>query len=159
MGAPKFGKDGLTIRERKFCALLVAGATKTDAYLQSYGAGTKTKQSVYTAARDVSQKPRVIARMAELLAAADLADIDSVQAAARDLLSDIESAREAGNWSAVAALTDRRLRALGMLTDRVVLSPESRMTDQELIDALAKGDPTLADSLKLSLASKEGWLS
>ena len=51
------------------------------------------------------------------------------------------------------------MRHKALMVDRVVVSTESLMSNEELIDALAKGDDQLRDSLRLSLASKDGWSS
>jgi len=157
MAPPRLGSDGLTHKQRRFAALIAKGMTKTDAFLIAFGRGRKSQDGVYQAACVMSKKPKVLARVQELLEVADISDIDSVQAAMADLLSDIELARERGHMSALAALTDKRLRCHGMLSDRLVLSAEQRASDTDLIEALARGNEATRDTLRLTLASKDGF--
>jgi len=157
MARPRLGADGLNPKQRRFVGLLAKGMTKSDAYLIAYGRQGKSQNSVYDCASRLAKQPSVVSRYRELLEVADIADIDSVNDAMADLLSDIELARERGHMSALASLTDKRLRCHGMLSDRLVLTAEQRASDHDLIEALAKGDETIRDTLRLSIANKDGF--
>ncbi len=95
--------------------------------------------------------------MRELLRGAKVQDIDSVGQAFDHLLRLLEKAERDGNYNACAQLMRQRLRAHGMLRDRIVLSAESQLSDEQLIDRLSGGDPERLAAARVLLGAQEGF--
>ncbi len=89
--------------------------------------------------------PSVADFVAEILREARIEDLDTAQKAFSDLLRDIEAARQAENWTAVAALSRMRLTYHGLLKDRILIDHVERMSDAELIERISGGDPRRAE--------------
>ena len=87
------------------------------------------------------KRPDIIKVCTEILKAAKLEEIDNPQKAFRDLMQDIDGARDDKNWSAVMAGHDKRLKAWGMLKDRQIIENVESMSDEQLIKELAGDDP------------------
>jgi hypothetical protein len=85
------------------------------------------------------------------LDAAKILAIDSVGRAYQELLADLDAARAAGNWTAVAALTRQRVQILGMLKDHVVVSRVDETSDDALVERLAGGDAYVAAYIRRCL--------
>ena len=84
-------------------------------------------------------------------------DIDSVGQAYTDLLSDMASAREAKNWTALAAFTRTRAQILGMVKEGLHVSFEASLSDDQLIKALAAGDSNKDAVLRTMLGTSDGF--
>ena len=86
--------------------------------------------------------------MRSLLDAARIEDLYSVGQWQADLLDDLEQARADRNWTAVAAFRRMAGQALGVLKDRVIISTEQTMPDEDLVKALAGDDENKAEILR-----------
>ncbi len=133
--------SGLTAKQEHFAALLAQGYTQSAAYRASYDASAMKDATVHQEACRLARDPNVAARLRELLEDARIEDLDSAQRAFLDLLEDIESARSAENWTALAALQRMRMTYHGLLKDRVILEHHGPAHNEEIIKALANGDP------------------
>src|SRR5262249_16605392 len=96
----------------------------------------------------LAKKPQVVARVQELLRQSTVRQIDSVGQAHADLLADMEAARAAENWTALAAFTRTRASILGMIKDSMSFTVESQMSGDALIKQIAADDPELAALLR-----------
>ena len=93
----------LSKKESDFCKYLVQGCTKAESYVRAYnphGRDTMSNEVLYQAGHRVSQRPKVMSRLDELLAAARDEDILSTGRVLRMLVDGIELARDQGNMSA-----------------------------------------------------------
>ena len=114
--------SGLTAKQEKFAALLAKGYTQSGAYRAAYNATDMKDATIHQEACRLAHNPLVAARVRELLDAVRISDLDSAQRAFRDLLEDIEAARQAGNWTALAALTrDEYMPGSAVTTDDELL--------------------------------------
>jgi hypothetical protein len=150
----------LTKKEADLCKYLVQGCTKAEAYVRAYnphGRDNMTNEQLYQAAHRVTQRPKVMQRLDELLAAARDEDILSTGRVLRMLVDGIELARDQGNMSAYAAMVDRALKHKGLMADRLHLTSEGQMSDAQLIESLCVGRPELRDQLAALLASESGF--
>ncbi|MDH4032071.1 MAG: hypothetical protein OEU49_14565 [Chromatiales bacterium] len=151
--------DGLTAKQARFAALLARGYTQSAAYREAYDADDMKPETLYPAASKLAADYNVRTRVNELLQEVRLEDLDNCRAALLDLLSDMDAARQAGNWSAVAALTRLRLQALGMLKDKLVVSGDAAsLSDKQLIDELAGNDPAKRKIVAEMIGYREGEL-
>ena len=149
--------DGLTAAEIRFCALLAQGFTQADAYRDAYGCKRVKPARVWERASRLRTRPAVAARLKSLLDAAKIQDIDSVARAYADGLADLEAARTAGNWTAAAAFTRLRYQALAMLQDRVSVTGDFGISDDALVERLAKGNADTARVLRGVLGAGDGF--
>ena len=135
-------------KELEFARLLACGYSQSDAYRLSHDVRRQKPETVHQKASRLAAKPEIKARKRELLQAARIEDIETVGQAFETLLEDMQSARDAGNLTALASYTRTKFGALGMMKDHLVVSPEKSMTDEELIASLAQGDPHKAAMLR-----------
>ncbi len=147
--------SGLTPKQAKFAAFLAQGYTQAAAYRAAYDASAMKDATVHQEACRLARDPNVAARLRELLEDARIEDLDNAQRAFLDLLQDIESARSAENWTALAALQRMRMTYHGLLKDRVVMEHEGPAHDEEIIRAIANGDERKAAMLREILGSDE----
>ena len=149
-------KDGLTRQEAEACRLLISGLNQSDAYRQAFKARELESSRIHDRASKLFAKPRVQARVRQLLDHANIQDLDSVGRAFADLQADIKRAKELDNMTAVAQLQRLRLQVLGMLKENVSLTVEQRSDDDSLIKRIAGDDADLAESLRRRLG-QEGF--
>lgn len=140
--------NGLTAKQMKFAALVTKGLSQSDAYRQSYNAVRMTDQQVWTEASRLRKHPKVSRMICDILEAARIEGVDNAARAFNDLLWGIEEAFRDRNWTAYAALMRQRLQIHGVLKDRLVVSEEQAMSDEELIKVLAGGDERKAEVLR-----------
>ena len=147
--------SGLTAKQERFAALLAQGYTQAGAYRASYDAKNMKDATVHQEACRLARDPNVAARLRELLEDARISDLDNAQRAFLDLLQDIESARSAENWTALAALQRMRMTYHGLLKDRVIMEHHGPAHDEEIIKAIAGDNERLAAMLRDHLGSDE----
>ena len=138
----------MTAKQERFAVLVAQGLSQSAAYRQAYDAENMKPDQIWQEASRLKQYPRVAHRIDALLREARITDIDSIGRAYRELLDDLEAARSAGNATAVAQLQRLRLQCLGMLRDRLVVSAESSLSDEQLIRRLSGDDPRKAALLR-----------
>ena len=95
--------------------------------------------------------------MRGILDDAKIQDLESVGAAFTQLMADIDAARTAKNWTAVAALSRIKLQMQGFLKETIVLAPEQMLTDEQLIERVTKGDTRLAALLLASVGREDAY--
>jgi hypothetical protein len=149
--------DGLTIQEAQAAAFRAQGMSQSDAYRQAYNVKRARPKNIHERACRLFARPNVKTRVEELLRGAKVEDIDSVGKAFDSLLRLLEKAIADGNYNAAAQLMRQRLQAHGMLRDRLVLSAENLLTDEQLIERLSGGDPEKLAAARLLLGAAEGF--
>ncbi len=151
--------DGLTVQETKAAAFRAQGMSQSDAYRQAFNIKRAKPKTVHEKASRLFARPKVRARVDELLRMAKIEDIDSVGKAFDHLLRLLEKAEADGNYNAAAQLMRQRLQAHGMLRDKLVLSAESKLSDGQLIERLAGNDPEKIAAARLLLGAPSGFPS
>lgn len=131
---------GVTANQEMFARLWCQGYSNTDAYALAYD-NEMTPEQQAVEAHGLLKNPKIVALCTEILKAAKLEEIDNPQKAFRDLMQDIDGARDDKNWSAVMAGHDKRLKAWGMLKDRQIIENVESMSDEQLVKELAGDDP------------------
>ncbi len=123
--------DGLTPQESRAAVLRATGMSQAEAWRQAFNRPRVKPQTAWT---EVS-----VGQWGEM-----------VLEGARD-------AREAGNWPAFANLTRQLGQAVGALKDSVSMTMESSLSDEDLIQRMADGDPATLAALQQILGVKEGF--
>lgn len=152
---PELGE--LTPQEARAAVYRAQGMSQSDAYRRAYNVRRAQPKTVHEKASRLFARDRVRARVRELLRQARVEDIDSVGEAFDHLLRLIQKAETDGNLNAAAQLMRQRLQAHGILRDRVVLSAESQLTDQQLIEKLAGGDPARIAAARVLLGAGDSF--
>ncbi|MQA65025.1 MAG: hypothetical protein GEU76_03855 [Alphaproteobacteria bacterium] len=148
--------EGLKPAHEKFAVLLAKGLNQADAYRGSHNCDGLTNQRIGERASKLAARGPIKARVRALLRQAKVSDLDSVGQAFKDILKDIEEARQAKNWTAVAQMSRLRVQCHGMILDKgMILSPTADMTDAQLITRIAGGDEELAARIKFILGPGE----
>ena len=154
----KQSNDDLKPADERFAALLAQCLAQTEAYRKSHACEGIAPQTIAERASRLAAKPQVKARVQALLREAKVPDLDSIGEAYKDLLNDIDGARAAKNWTALATMHRIRLQVLGMLKDTVNVTIEQRMSDDELIRRLADGDQDKAALLRQMMGKPDEYL-
>jgi hypothetical protein len=130
--------NGLTARQARFAAFLAEGHNQADAYRKAYRAKNMKPETIWSEASRQAHNPDVAARVAELLRDARVIDLDSAYAA---------TARQAGNWTAVAQMHRMRWQRHGLLQEHIILSQTDGMDPDEMCKHLARGNPEMEEML------------
>lgn len=146
---------GLTEAQEAFARYLAIGHTQTDSYRKAHNCKGLAPAVINTRAQRLASKPIVIERAKSILKELRVSDIDSAATAYKDLLDDIQRARAAENWTALAAFSRLRLQVLGMLQEIIHLHAEEGMSDSQIIERLAGKDKGKADVLKALLSGEK----
>lgn len=149
-------EDGLTPNEIRFAYLRARGHSQSEAYRQAFKPKSAKPETIWAEASRVGSKPNVLARIQEHFETMRLEDGDNAARAVHELQDCLESAIQDKNWTAVAALFRLRLQVLGVLKDRLIISPEAAMSDADLVKSLAGGDASKEKMIRAVL-SKEGF--
>ena len=151
-------KDGLTPQQADFAAYLAKGLSQAEAYRRSHTLRGASMKSIHERGSRLAQRVEIRARVQALLREAKISDIHSVGQAMRDLLNDINAAREASNWTALASLTKTRTQVLGMIKESMIISPAEGLSDIQLIERLAGGDAAKAAMVKKMLGKDDEYV-
>lgn len=153
-----------TPKGRRVCELYALhGYSKADAY-RIGGRVQMPKDPEKRAVRMAStknqsweffQKREVIEYVHMLLDAARAEDCMKAGRAVRQLEDAIQAAMEAENWTAVSQLMDKKFKVMGLMRERVIVSPEGALDDESLIDELARGDPKMKEVLRRAVLPKD----
>ncbi len=144
---------GITPREEQFVQLVARGATRREAAIK---ANPQRKGGVNAHdqwAKRAIQNPAVADRLRSLLYGKKIHERDSEGLWHADLQRLIEAAETSGNHTAIASYMRMRGQALGVLKDRVIISTEQTMTDDDLVKQLAGDDERKAATLRSVLGS------
>jgi hypothetical protein len=150
-------QDGLKPAQEKFAAYLAQGCEQAEAYRKSHACTGVNPQRIAERACRLAAKAQVKARIRELLAEAKIQDIDSIGATFQQLLEDMEGARQAKNWTALAAFTRIRTQIHGMLHDNLSLNYEQTLTDEQLARRIADGDEKIFAALMEKLGDPDSF--
>ena len=148
--------NGLTAKEAQFATLLSKGCTGAEAYRLAYDSNAKP-ESVWTEASKIRARPEVRQRVQELLAQARLHDMDSIGEAILRTKELIQQAAEHKNYSAAMKGNSDLLKMHGLLRDTLVVQWEASLTDAQLVDRLAQGDPALAEAAQKLLRAPSSF--
>ena len=150
-------KEGLTPQQARFAALLAQGRTPSRAYREASGKlGTADKNASRSGAA-WARNPLIAFRVQKLMEEAKITDVEVVSANHRQFLSDMDSARKAGNHTALMGYNRQLATMDGRLKETLTVeSKEQRMDDETLIKSLAKGDDKTAAMLR-ALLGREGF--
>ena len=145
--------DGLTYGEGRFANFLAHGLSQKDAFRKAWPKSRATAACVHERASRLANSPAVKARVREILGAMKISDLDNAPQAYQDLLSALQAATDARNWTATAALSRLRLDCLGMLKTSHAGMGDHGLSDETLLDKLAGANPELRKQLKGLLGS------
>ncbi len=148
-------KHGLTSKEAKIALYKAQGMTQSDAYRKAYKTYSQNPQTVWTEASKVFARPKVAARLRELLDAALAQDILSVGRWADIVLEGVEQARKDGNLTALFNGTRQLGQWCGALKDNVNMTVESRADDLVILEKLAGKDKAQLAALQRALGAKD----
>ena len=149
--------DGLSPQEAQACVYRATGLSQAEAWRQAFNRPRVKPQTAWVEASKVFAKPNVCQRVDALLRAAKVEDLDSIGQAVDDLLQLITKCVEEGNLTAAANLMRQRLQVHGALRDRLLITPEERASDADLIERLAGDDPAKAAVLRQVLGAPDGF--
>ncbi len=141
--------DEMDPKEARFCVLRACGHSQSDAFRIAWGRTRAKPESIHRMAHRVGQRVHVKSRIRELLREARITDIETVGQAYEQLLSDMQTAREQGNATALSSFTKCKFSALGLSrSEHVLVSPEKSESDDALVARLAQGDEHKATMLR-----------
>jgi len=141
----------LTPKQERFCQEYTIDGNATGA----------ARRAGYSAKTAHVQGPRLLgnvsvkARIAELQAAAANRAEVSINDVIAMLLDDHRAARAAGQYGPAVRAVELLGRRLGMFVDRYEVSEVQKLSDDELIESLARGDPARADLVRQLLPPRK----
>ncbi len=147
--------DGLTPQESQAAVRSATGMSQAEAWRQPYNRTRVKPQTAWTEASTWFARPNVRQRVDALLRAAKPEDLDSIGQAVDDLLQLFTKCVEVGNLTAAANLMRQRLQVHGALRDRLLITPEARTSDADLIEQLSGGDVKKAAALRTILGAPD----
>lgn len=148
-------EGGLTPNEEQFARNRAKGHSQAESYRLAWP-GTRLKpQPVAEAAMRIARRPNVIARIAELLKAARAADLDSDGSVVADTIDACRASFEAGNMTAYVAALRLRSQQRAMLRDSLTVTAEGRLSDDELVEQLSRGDAARAATIRSLIGAKK----
>jgi hypothetical protein len=150
-------EHGLTPAEEKFAGLIAAGALHALAYRQAFQKPYVKDGVASTRASHILSKDAMRARVRALVAASEIAKLDSIGQYHRDLMAQIAKAVEDNNLTAAAALMRLRGQTIGALQDKTIVLDERGTTDAQLVAKLAKGDTDKAKMLEAILGNGDAY--
>jgi phage terminase small subunit len=145
--------NGLTPKQDRFCREYLVDINSTKAAVRAgYSEHTANKQGPR-----LLRHPLVRPRIAELQqAAADRNDVEVDEVVKMLRASYREAKAEKQHGPAVRA-AELLGKTMGMFSDKITLTDEQKMTDEELIEKLADGDPEKVALLRKTLLVPDGF--
>jgi hypothetical protein len=147
----------LTPKQEKFAVGVAAGLTQSDAYRAAYSASRMKPEQVWQEASRLRRNYKVARRIDELLKVARTEDVTNLGREIRRTIDLQQAALADGNHNASAAYQRMLMTTVGALRDRLVLTVESSLSDKELIERLAGGDPERLAAARVLLGAAEGF--
>ncbi len=136
--------SGLTAKQERFCREYLVDMNATQAAKRAgYSPRTANEQGARLLA-NASVKPRIAELQAEVSERLDIT-VDDVIAMLMESYRDAKTAKQHGPAVRAVELLGKRL---GMFRDRVIVSREDSMPDDDLVAALAGDDPHKAEMLR-----------
>ena len=145
--------DGLTPAEGRFAKFLSQGLTQHAAFKKAWPKTRANPHQIDNRASALANKAEIKRRVREILSAMKVSDLDSAPAAYQDLLSALQAATDARNWTAVAQLSRLRLDVLGLLKSSNAGQADRSLSDETILDRLAGTNAELRKQLKGLLGS------
>jgi len=155
-------KPTLTPKEREACRLYSLELySKVEAWRIGLGKRPKRKDKdgkddSRANAWNFFNQAKVIEHCQTILSTARAEDCMKVGRTMRQLEDFIQNSADAENWTAVSSMMDKKLKVMGLMRDRVVVSHEATMDDDTLVEALAGDDPK-KQALLRALLGKDGF--
>ncbi|HSG63023.1 MAG TPA: hypothetical protein VLA24_16480 [Pseudomonadales bacterium] len=109
----------LTPLERKYCAIRARGFNKAESYRQAANKPRLKAEDASSRACEIERRPRVITKLRALLDSANKADIVTHGRYVQSLIDDAQEARDAANYTALAAFQRLIGQSVGALSDIV----------------------------------------
>ena len=147
----------LTAKQEKFAVGISAGLSQSDAYRAAYNAVRMKPKQVWEEASRLRHNYKVAARIEELLKTARIEDVTNLGREIRRAIDLQQAALEDGNHNAAAAYQRMLMKAVGALQDRLVLTVESQLSDEQLLEKLSGGDPEKLAAARLLLGAPSGF--
>lgn len=153
----------LTVKQEKFAALVIAGATKSAAYRAAYNAGNMTDKQIWEEACKLAASPKVSQRIADATQrATEKAELTREWVIAK-LMDNVEKAQSASDLTAANKALELlgKVDTLGLFVERKENTNTNRTIsetpDEELERELAelKSQGTIADRAVEQTESKE----
>ena len=152
----------LSPERKEFVRLYVfEGLEHWQAYQLAFGTAytegdEKKRKIIQDRAVRLLKDPAIITYKRKLIFESKLKQIDDPRNALRDLLADMKAAREDENWTALASLHRLRMAFHGLNKQPAEnQDPAQRLTDDELIEALAGEDKAKAALIRQILGTSE----
>ena len=147
----------LTAKQEKFAVGVAAGLTQSDAYRAAYSASRMKPEQVWQEASKLRQNHKVARRIDELLKVARTEDVTNLGREIRRTIDLQQEALAAGNHNASAAYQRMLMTTVGALQQRLVVTHESLLSDDELLHRLAGGDPERLAAARVLLGAPAGF--
>jgi hypothetical protein len=145
----------LTPKQEKFAVGIAAGLSQSDAYRAAYSASRMKPEQVWQEASRLRWNHKVARRIEELLTVARVEDLTSVGKELRRTMDLQQEALLDRNHAAVASFQRQLNGAVGLTDRRIVLSYESSLSDQELLERLSGGDPKKLAAARVLLGAPD----
>lgn len=130
----------LNANQERFAGLLAVGYSQADAYRECFKTKGRSDGAIGVAASKLANHPVIKARAQAIVGELNISSIDSANQAVIELIQDIRQCREDKKWSALAQFTRLRLQIHGILKENINITDEQRLTDEQLVQRIAKGD-------------------
>ena len=140
--------DELKPIDAEAARLYACGKSQSEAYRLTHPGSRAKPEAIRVSASRLFDKASVKLRVQELIDAARIHDIETVGQAYRQLLEDMQTARDKGNDTALASYTKTKFQAQGIMRETVLVGAEKSESDDELIARLSGGDPHKATMLR-----------
>ena len=147
----------LTAKQDKFAVGIAAGLTQSDAYRAAYNAVRMKADQVHVEASKLRKNPKIAIRIDEMLKVARTEDVTNLGREIRRTMDLQQEALAAGNHSASASYQRMLMQTVGALREHLVLSHEASLSDNDLLERLAGGDPERLAAAKVLLGVAEGF--
>lgn len=146
--------DHLSTRDEQFASLIAQGHAQSTAYQTAYKPKGLSAQALADRAAKLRRTERVVARIDELLIEARVGDVLKVGRAARQLVDDMNAAREAGNHTALAAYHRVQAAILGLMDRQSInITFEGGLSDDALVSLVSGSDEHVSIAMKRFLGA------
>jgi hypothetical protein len=147
----------LTAKQDKFAVGIAAGLSQANAYRAAYNAVRMKADQVHVEASKLRNNPKIAIRIDELLKVARTEDVTNLGREIRRTMDLQQEALAAGNHSASASYQRMLMQTVGALREHLVLSYESSLSDNDLLELLSSGDPARRAAAQVLLGVAEGF--
>lgn len=150
--------NGLTRQRERFCQLIArSGLNAADCYAQANNIRRKSRDFCASAANTWLNVPLIRERISAIQASVDWDQIEPKWKVYRQLVELYEKCVNAEAWAAAAKVIELKLKALQMLSDKILIDDMRKVSDDELIKRLAASDPVAQRILKDAMGVKDSF--